>query len=369
MSWIATGSIEHIHGIHDMDRPRGLGALVLLAELLLVYWFSAPLVASTAGGLTAGWSAVHPVTITPVVLLPLPPLDEASPDVSLSDRKEFPKESDGVGKATAPSSSGAESGDTTVLDGTENPDDVRIVSLSPSYLNPIWVGDVVNIEVNVEYNLTSTDSKLLTLDIQEGDLRGCNCGHLDTVATPFDKRDQPRFWTTTSTVVQKGRRRLTLTKRLRVPVAEGLYISVRLARNDADWERYDSRFYWINDPGRPASGRQGTVRITSIQPNEGSAIRAGDVVDFEVVVDYNLVSALGTLRLKIGAGNASPFVEFPENVKYGQRRMVFRERVQIPISDPGSADTIQVRAQLDETDSNGAAVHSATDTKKYELSR
>jgi hypothetical protein len=365
MSWMETGSIEETQGNGDVDRPRGIAALVFLGELLFVYWLSASMLLSVPGSSGSGQSAVHAVSVTPLLLWPVQPPEEVSSEVFPANPEAVTEENDSLGKAQSGSFSSLESGDTLGLDGADSPDDIRIVSISPSPATALWTGDIVNFEVNVEYNVTSSDSKSLTLLIQE--IGGCSCEGVNPVLMNSVRREQPElvFRVNTSMVVQKGRRRLTLTKRIRVPVAGGLDVMARLAGNDAGSESTDGRAYLVKDAGKPATGHQSTVRVASMEPNEESVIRAGDSVDFEVVVDYNLVSELGTLNLQIGIGDASPFAEFAENVKKGQRRIVFRERIQVP---PDGSGTVQVKAQLVETGSTNAAVHSSSDSKKYQLS-
>jgi len=84
-------------------------------------------------------------------------------------------------------------------------DSVRIISISPSAASPLYVGQFINFEVEVEYTLESTDSASITLVIQQAE-----SGHMP-LANEFD-------------VVLKGNGSLKLSKELTVPSTKALKV-------------------------------------------------------------------------------------------------------------------------------------------------
>ena len=84
-------------------------------------------------------------------------------------------------------------------------DSVRIISISPSTASPLYVGQFISFEVEVEYVLESTDSASITLVIQQAE-----SGHMP-LANEFD-------------VVLKGSGTLKLSKELTVPSTKALKV-------------------------------------------------------------------------------------------------------------------------------------------------
>jgi hypothetical protein len=149
---------------------------------------------------------------------------------------------------------------------------------------------------------------------------------------------------------------VVLRQQIRVPVADFLTVVARLGEAAASGPR-DERHYHVIDGGKPASGSKSTVRIVFLERNADA---------FEVVVDYNLVSDLGTLTLRFEGGNAESLAEVSHHIKKGQRRIVFREKIQVPAA---AADSVRVSARLDDVDSLKRPIHTETDSKEYRLSR
>jgi hypothetical protein len=215
-------------------------------------------------------------------------------------------------------------GDGDSLIGEPAEDDIRIVSASPSSTLRLWVGDIVNFEFTVEYNLASASSAPLRLTIEE-----CSCDEPSPLlGMPKPSRSE-LLETHLDTTAERGRRTFTFSKRLRVPVSKLMAVSVHFVRDDAAPGPFDRRFYQVQDGGRPPVG-QNSVKIVSILPNPDSPLRAGTEVLFDVVTEYNLVDDRGTLDLTVGEADPAPLARFSEDVKKGQRPLRFRERVSIP---------------------------------------
>jgi hypothetical protein len=364
-----------IESIHNMDRPRTVGVFVLLAEVLFGYWFSTPPIPiSTALGADEG--KVRFVSIAPDLTWPYPGRAvSSSPEASPSTNGNI---SDEAAVVDAPPAAGSVDGDETGLAEPSGPDDVRILSVAPSFAVPLWTGDVVNFVVTVEYNLASADSGSLALIIEE-----CLCATADSGPIPIARSDNPeqeltRFKESSKPqVVRKGRKTVTLSKQVRIPAPSPeahFHVIAHLAAEYAASGPKDGKGYTIVDPSRPATGSETTVRILSIQPAEGSVLRTGDDVDFEVAVAYNLISDLGTLTLKVENGGPRPVQEFSHLVRKGQGRRIFRERIRMQAAK-SQADTTTVTASLSETEPRETATgwrlattRTAADSRTYKLS-
>jgi hypothetical protein len=225
-------------------------------------------------------------------------------------------------------------------DGGHVPDDIRILSISPSPTIPLWVGDTVNFEVSIEYNLVSSGSKTLSMLIEE-----CSCDPPapQALQLTFPNAEPVHFQSRAFGTAEPGRRMQVLTRKIRVPVAQALNVSVKLGDESEPSGPIDTKVYRITDGGRPASGTQNSVQITSVRPPAGTLLRAGVDVEFEVAVDYNLPAETAILGLQIETAGHSA-LQISEPVKKGQRRIVFREPVHIP--DAASISIFTVTAHL-----------------------
>jgi hypothetical protein len=331
MNWIERGNIEDIENLHNMDRPRAVAAMVLLAEIVLVYWFSAMQIPQFPAGVPGGTHRARLVPLASILVLPAMPPNALPSDVVVTKDENAPDENRGTG-GDNPDSTSVGAGDS---DNGGVPDDIRIVSIVPPPTIGLWVGDTVNFEVTVEYNLASAGSSTVSMLIEE-----CSCDPPPSQVLPVSlPRSEPaRFRSRVSASAARGRRTQVVSKRIRIPVAQLLNVSVRLGDENSSTGPTDTKVYRVADGGRPATGAQNTVRITSVRPAPGSPLRIGDAVDFEVAVDYNVPGDSATLGLQIDGGGQSA-LQVAEPVKRGQRRLVFRERVQIP----GSTLTITAR--------------------------
>ncbi|HET9218084.1 MAG TPA: hypothetical protein VFR18_13955, partial [Terriglobia bacterium] len=311
-----------IEAIHNMDRPRTLGVFVLLAEVLFGYWFSTTLLPiSFATGAEDG--NVRFVAIAPDLTWPYPGADLSGSSETSSATDDGVSDESAAAKG-ANSTSGSLDSDETGLAEPVGPDDVRILSVAPSTAVPLWTGDVVNFVVTVEYNLASADSGSLALIIEE-----CLCATADSGPLPIGRSDNPeqeltRFKESSKPeIVRKGRKTLTLSKQVRIPAPRPdthFHVIAHLAPEYATSGPRDGKGYAIVDPSKPATGSESTVRILSIQPAEGSMLRTGDTVDFEVLVAYNLISDMGTLALRVENGGPRPVQEFSHLIRKGQGR-------------------------------------------------
>jgi hypothetical protein len=242
MNWIERGSIENISSIHNMDRPRGIAAVALLAELALMLWYSAGVV-STSSGVAGARPGVHVIAVAPALVWPASEVEELTKDTP------SPKDEDSAEPVATPGNEGvaptASSGFGTDPAGGGAPDDVRIVSISPSEMVPLWTGDVINFEVIAEYNLASASSGFLELLIEE-----CTCG--DSGPLPENVAevgaDPKRFQVRAGNAAERGRHRQTFTKQIRVPVASSLAVSVHLRGTGATSEPKDDRGYRVTQP-------------------------------------------------------------------------------------------------------------------------
>jgi hypothetical protein len=320
MNWIERGDFDDIEKIHSSDRPRGLAAAVMLAEVVLCVWLSSSLeltpVAAGGGG--------HPDRL--VALASLQMFPDAMPEaVPQADRQSVTAD-DATPPTPGPPSTLTEGrGDGDSLIGEPAEDDVRIVSASPSTTLRLWVGDIVNFEFTVEYNLASASSAPLRLTIEE-----CSCDEPSPLlGVPKPSRSE-LLETHLDTTAERGRRTFTFSKRLRVPVSRLMAVSVHFVRDDATPGPFDRRFYQVQDGGRPPVGAQNYVKIVSILPNPDSPLRAGTEVLFDLVTEYNLVDDQGILQLSVGDPDLAPLARFSADVKRGQRPLRFRERVSIP---------------------------------------
>jgi hypothetical protein len=341
VNWIERGNVEDIENIHNMDRARALAAMILLAEIVLVYWFSPELTLPLPGGSPGGLMRTRLVSMASIVTWPAVPDAISTEPVATKD--EVFDENPGTGGDNSDSTSAG----TADSDGRSVPDDIRIVSISPPPTIPLWVGDMIGFEVEVEYNLASASSSPLSMLIEE-----CSCDAPPPQVLPVDfPRPEPaRFRSRASATAQKGRRMQTLTKRIRVPVAEALNITVKLGDESASSGPSDTKLYKVVDAGRPPTGNSNSVRIASIRPPAGTLLHNGDNVEFEVVIDYNLPGDAAILGLTLQTGSQS-IAEMSEPVKKGQRRMVFRERARIPDTVPGATTTVVVTVRLGEAES------------------
>jgi hypothetical protein len=333
MNWIERGFIEDSDGPASVERTRAVAAMVLVSELVVFYWLSAALVLNIPTGAEGGRNAGQAFSVTPLVLWPADRPDSTSSQVT-PPTDEYPTQ-ENVGTAEENSTGPAIAGE--LGDVNAGPDDIRIVSITPPSTIPIWVGDVVNFQVTVEYNLASASSSSLQLVFEE-----CSCEPKDAGPLPLDfsapAKKPDAFELTASSIVERGRKTQVLTKRVRVPVAEALTISVHLGEPGAAQNPSDGRLYRVIDPGKPAVGAQNTLKITFVQPAAGTVLRVGDVVNFEAVVEYNLIRDTDTLQLSIGGIGLKPIVESFEKIKKGQRHFKFNERVEIPKAVSESAE-------------------------------
>jgi hypothetical protein len=349
MTWIERGDFDDIEKIHSSDRPRGLAAAVMLAEVVLFVWLSSSMeltpVAAGGGG--------HPDRL--VALASLQMFPHAMPELVTQADHPSVTADDTTPPAPGPPLTLAEGrGDGDRLIGEPAEDDIRIVSASPSPTLRLWVGDIVNFEFTVEYNLASASSAPLRLTIEE-----CSCEEPSPLlGLPKPSRIE-LFETHLDTTAERGRRTFTFSKRLRVPVSKLMAVSVHFVRDDAKLGPFDRRSYEVQDGGRPPVGAQNYVKILSILPNPDSPLRAGTEVLFDVVTEYNLVDDQGILQLTVGESDPAPVARFSADVKKGQRPLRFRERVSIP-------DTVSESGKLNVTLQLGEGVSSQTITYKVE---
>jgi hypothetical protein len=320
MNWIERGDFEEIENLHNMDRPRGLAAAIVLGEVVLAVVISTavatPFIMAGGGGHPGRLVALASLQMWPhgATTEPAPEADRMSPDAGV----EPPAPGNLSTLTTGP-------GDGDSFTGEAAQDDIRIVSISPSPTIPLWVGDIVNFQFTVEYNLATASSAPLRVTIEE-----CTCEEPNPLPVSTSTASSTHFVTHLDSVADRGRRTATLSRRIRVPVVWALNVSAHFIRQPGSTGPVDARHYRVTDPGRPPVGPQSSARIVSALPDPAKPLRAGDEVLFDVVTEYNLTTEVGTLHLTVGPTGGEPAAHFTENVRKGQRRLVFRERVRIP---------------------------------------
>ena len=76
-----------------------------------------------------------------------------------------------------------------------------------------------------------------------------------------------------------------------------------------------------------------SVKIVSISPDPGTALRVGEKVGFKVEVEYNLGSAASgsiTLVIQQGESGRMPLANETEVAQKGKGKLVFRKEIEVP---------------------------------------
>jgi hypothetical protein len=95
-------------------------------------------------------------------------------------------------------------------DASNSKDSIRIVSISPDPTSPLSVGEHVVFRVEVNYTLTSSDTGIVTLVIQQG----------ESGSEPLGNETQ---------VIQRGSGNLVLTKSTEIPDTSAIQVFTPLA--------------------------------------------------------------------------------------------------------------------------------------------
>jgi hypothetical protein len=113
---------------------------------------------------------------------------------------------------------------------SSSPDSVKIISMSPDTASTLHVGEMVPLEVAVEYTLASAQSGTVTLVVQQGEYGG----------EPLANEVQ---------VIQKGSGKLQFKKDVTVPQTQAIQVFTPLgAQGATSTTVVDMRAYAVNRP-------------------------------------------------------------------------------------------------------------------------
>jgi hypothetical protein len=340
MNWIERESFDHIENLHNMDRARGFSAPVLVVELLLIFLLGTKVMLpgspsandrESAGG--AGMVRLEPLFVWPVTKEVAQSTEPVSVTKQAAEKESLP----GNLLAKDPTSTAVVAGNNVV-----EPDDIRIVSITPSRSVPLWVGDNTEFSVEVEYTLNSASTGQVTLKI-------CACTS-NPSPVPIHLGDSEREIRVVQVGVPGGsHRRLTIkTDRLRIPLADEIIAGVTLVRNGQSEQAPESAFYAVRDKISPPSSNQNQVRVTRTRPTTDKALPAGEEVEVDVWVSSNLLLDIGTVALKFEAGDVELLPPFSETIWKGERTLQFPVKLRIPERGALHADKLTITIQIQE---------------------
>jgi hypothetical protein len=214
-------------------------------------------------------------------------------------------------------------------------DSIAITSLSPPAGSPLQLGESVNFTAKINYDLRSASSGRILWFF-------ANAGEVQTILT--------------NQVVAAGKGALDLDKSVQMRFGLGtqpdMYVYLMadgFIRNmAADAERYSM----VEPPGDSPKGKPpitvnvadqqlDRVRIVSISPSSEKSLHVGQTVDFEIRLEYELVST-DLAELDVRLGGVPRFLGQDDRViAKGKGSATITRRIVIL---PGSEGTLSVRA-------------------------
>ncbi len=174
---------------------------------------------------------------------------------------------------------------------------IKMTSASPSPDSVLRVGDNVDFEAGIDYELRSANSGRILWFLAAG-------GEVKTFLS--------------SEVVSKGKGTLRVNKSVQIPPELGTELHMFVFLMADGYIRNlgaDTRIYRLDQPQQSppsatpqitvnvASERVDRIRIVSISPSPDQSLRIGQTVDFEVKVEYELTSSdIAELGFAFGGG-------------------------------------------------------------------
>jgi hypothetical protein len=230
-------------------------------------------------------------------------------------------------------------------------DSITLTSLSPPGGSPLQLGESVNFKAKIDYDLRSASSGRILWFF-------ANAGEVQTILV--------------NQVVAAGKGTLDLDKSVQMQFGLGtqpdmlVYLMADgfVRSMAADTERYSMDEPQGNSPNsKPpitvnvADQQLDRVRIVSISPSPEKSLHVGQIVDFEIRLEYELAST-DLAELDVRLGNVPRFLGLDDRViAKGKGSATITRRIVIP---QGSAGTLSVRAGF-------SAPATARDVRRYTI--
>ena len=230
-------------------------------------------------------------------------------------------------------------------------DSIGITSLSPPGGSPLQLGESVNFKAKINYDLRSASSGRILWFF-------ANAGEVQTILA--------------NQVVAAGKGTLDLDKSVQMRFGFGTQpdmLVYLMADGFIRTMATDTERYSMDEPqgnssnGKPpitvnvADQQLDRVRIVSISPSPEKSLHVGQTVDFEIRLEYALVS-MDLAELDVRLGGVPRFLGLDDRViAKGKGSATITRRIVIP---PGSAGTLTVRAGF-------SAPATANDIRRYTI--
>ncbi|GEM_PF-6270734 len=176
---------------------------------------------------------------------------------------------------------------------------VKILSVTPNTADLLYVGDAVEMEVEIEYEFAEPPATI-ALNIQKGEVTN----------NPFDA-----IVASKNEVVNDAKGTILMKQSFQVPKTRSINISASMIREGMlNESEADIRFYKVSgkENGQIQSNSQyadnNSVKIISLLPDTSAPLYVGDTVEIEVGLEYELVKSPATITLNIQKGETGSSV-------------------------------------------------------------